>query len=156
MPSLLSYLVQLNPNLDRRYYISGSNTIIARYSSIEGTRPWMEFSYQTIMSCLGNVLNQNYPPLQPHLRTIVDEASLDGCLSMFNLTIVNRALQLVEASILQQGFRLIRWGWASRSGVTEDNRYRPGFHNINPHAYQDLLPGDTKLGRVLFYLQKLG
>lgn len=118
MPSLLSYLVQPNPDLDRRYRIDGSNTINTKNSPIGGRRPWMEFNYQTIMSCLRNVLKQNHAPgalhapapLQPHLRTIVDEALLDGCLSMFNLTIVNRALQPVEASLAQRGFRSIRWG----------------------------------------------
>lgn len=120
MPSLLSYLVQPNPNRDRRYRINGRNTINTDYSPIEGTRPWTEFNYQTIMSCLRNVRKQNHAPgalhapapLHPHLRTIVDEASLDACLSMFNLTIVNRALQLVEASLAQRGFRSIRWGCA--------------------------------------------
>lgn len=85
MPSLLDYLVQPNPELDRAGRLQSLNTIDAKYRDIEGTRQWLEFSCGTVLPCMGDILNEAYPqgalhvpaPIQSHLRTI-DEASLDG------------------------------------------------------------------------------
>src|SRR4051812_20352688 len=160
MPTLFQFLTLRNPDLDGLSRIKGSNTTNCAFDDIEGTRPWLDFTLDTILSCFGDILHHSLPasefhvpnPIQTPFLRIVDENSVDGILLRWNHVIVNRALEIAVAALVSRGFHSILWSWGSLSLAREDRRFRPDWAGIlveptSPGQYhKNLIPGDTKIG----------
>ena len=156
MPTLLDYLTQPNPVLDRSNLQQGPNTSIGGSYEIEGVRPWTDFTIQNILECFGDVLTVNIPsdqlhqppPIMEHHRRLTDEACVSAVLTKHNHVRVDCALQVASRRLRDRGLRLpISWSWGSLSDVQEDPRLRPDWagtvHSGNV-PYPNLVPGDTK------------
>ncbi|KAI9772602.1 MAG: hypothetical protein M1839_002415 [Geoglossum umbratile] len=160
MPTLLQFLTLRNPDLDGLSRIKGTNTFNPAFDDIEGTRPWLDFTLDTILSCFGDILHQPLPatefhfphPIQTPFLRVVDENSVDGILLRWNHVIVNRALEIALASLVSRGFHSILWSWGSLSLAREDRRFRPDWAGIlvedmsTRQYHKNLIPGDTKIG----------
>ncbi|KAH0541606.1 hypothetical protein FGG08_003954 [Glutinoglossum americanum] len=160
MPTLLEFLALPNPDLDSLSRIKGTNTFNLAFDDIEGTRPWFDFTLDTILSCFGDILHQPLPavefhhphPIQTPFLRIVDEISVDGILLRWNHVIVNRALEIALTFLVSRGFHSILWSWGSLSLVREDRRFRPDWAGIlveprsSEQYHKNLIPGDTKIG----------
>ncbi|KIW22020.1 uncharacterized protein PV07_12578 [Cladophialophora immunda] len=156
MRTLLHYLTTPNPEVRREGLRAGPNTFPVGDYDIEGVEPWLDFSYETIMDCFGDILTtpvdddlfNDPPPIAAHDLNLTDESSVTFILTKRHHTIIDCALQIAQDQLKDRGFGFpISWSLGSRSHVQEDPRLRPDWavtnHSGKP-PYEDLGPGDTK------------
>ncbi|KAF2842271.1 hypothetical protein M501DRAFT_998539 [Patellaria atrata CBS 101060] len=97
--TLLEYLTQPNPLVNRDYAKTGSNTELEKEGQFEGSRPWEDFNYEHVIACFGDILQlplppQRFPPpsaISPDHLFIIDESSVTNILVKSNHTIVQCA-----------------------------------------------------------------
>ena len=158
MPSvnLLAYLTRPNPVLDRRNLSTGSNTVCITDIEPEGFVPWIDFTYETIRECYGDILNLNFsvedlqepPRILPYFSKLTDEACVTAILLKHNHIKVNCALEVAASKLANRGLQLpIYWSWGSLGRVRDDPRLRPDWagtvgEDDPPHINR--IPGDTK------------
>jgi hypothetical protein len=83
--TLLEYLTQPNLHIDPSNLIPGGFCEVESLVDVEGTRPWPDFTYQSLMDCFRDILESEVPesrlarppPIRCHLLSIRDEPSFE-------------------------------------------------------------------------------
>ncbi|KAK2757626.1 hypothetical protein FQN54_004595 [Arachnomyces sp. PD_36] len=97
--TLLQYLTEPNPTVDHRYMLGGLPTKCQSDEEL-ALKEWTEFDFQTLMSCYGHVLREQFdrpfPEISPPVKTLecqlVDEDTLDHLLSRSIIPAVSESL----------------------------------------------------------------
>ncbi|KAH7151932.1 hypothetical protein B0J13DRAFT_547167 [Dactylonectria estremocensis] len=149
--TILDVLVQPNPELDSSSVPDGQNTSSRDWIPVTEWRPWVDFTYQNLLSIYQQPLTAQWrdPPsidmASGFDRQIRDEQSMDYFLAKYVWPRVNGAL--VQAT------RILGWGneifylgpgsWCQGTGPPDwglVSNYR-----VEQEKFWNLLPGDTKL-----------
>ncbi|KND88548.1 hypothetical protein TOPH_06899 [Tolypocladium ophioglossoides CBS 100239] len=149
--TILDVLVQPNPELDSSSVPGGQNTFSRDWIPVAGWRPWVDFTYENLLSIYRQPLTANWrdPPsidmASAFDRQIRDENSMDYFLAKYMWPLVNGALTQAS-SILEWGNEVFYLGpgsWCHGTGPPDwglVSNYR-----AEQGKFWNLLPGDTKL-----------
>ncbi|KAK2809504.1 hypothetical protein FQN50_003772 [Emmonsiellopsis sp. PD_5] len=106
MPTILEYLSEPNPKLDRSNVATGSNTSNPDWEDVDSISPWNDFTYENVMHSFGDDLNTEYPieafdrpnPLRHLDRCIINEDTVTAVLQKCN-HIINQELLCIRRRI---------------------------------------------------------
>lgn len=168
--TILQYLTERNPVLDNRNSLKGTLTFNERWPVIDQCQDWRDFTFETLMSCYGDVLRASLPqqglgvspPLTALECEIWDEDSLDHLLSRAIMPQVSKALARAWDACYQ--------GIPHPIDITRGGRARKPNQNVTQHQssesnagkafpdwagvkrvatgrpeFKNYCPGDTKL-----------
>jgi hypothetical protein len=162
--TLLSYLTQPNPVLDRSELRPGPNSPprTTRLVTTHGWQLWDEFNFSTLHSKFYRVLDAHFTDLAeipritgPDLNISNEDSFEHQILSRDIMPTVNSALSQAKAWLLKyykKPYRTIHLKRGSVCSYDEDNRVRPDWSLIDPdeivqagYFNANWLPGDSKI-----------
>ncbi|KAK4078100.1 hypothetical protein Purlil1_12069 [Purpureocillium lilacinum] len=150
--TILDILVKPNPDMDSRSVPAGLNTYSNDWIPVTGWQPWVDFTYDNLLSVYRHLLNSTWrtPPPSTDMAAgfdshVCDERSLDFFLVKYIWPHVNAALR--EANhILQWGKEALYLGtgsWCHGDGSPDWSLV--SSLRKSDGRFWNLLPGDTKL-----------
>ncbi|KAK2760861.1 hypothetical protein FQN54_002101 [Arachnomyces sp. PD_36] len=152
MPTLLQYLSTVDPDLDRTNVKTGMNSFNPEWDVVEGIREWTDFTYENMITMLGDTLTSMYQSSQFDMPTqlrrptlqIVDETTVAAVLLKWNHTIVDRALQLASST---RNLRSMSWALGAHADISGQVIF-PDWAGIDLDSTfpaSNRVPGDTKV-----------
>ncbi|KAK0629942.1 hypothetical protein B0T17DRAFT_527065 [Bombardia bombarda] len=160
--TILSELARQNPDVDNSCTKSGANTFATGWPMVDSWTVWQDFNARQLYNLYKDIVDAEWrdPPAVTETtrfdRRIFDEDSLEhNILSKTLLPLVNAALRHARRVLgLDRSFDL-DLGRAGRCyyNPSGDGRFSPDWSLCSEKrvasavAYENLLPGDTKLSR---------